>query len=311
MAVIPCLQTLSAADLDGLIAELKQHGSTELVLTGPRFWLATNPKHWPDDLRQAPVVYQLQEFIPNLVQRLAALTRLTSLDLVGNGIVDLKPLLALKNLYSLGLQHTKVQDLAPLKPLLEAGLEARWVEYGEDGINVYGCPLVHPPPEIVQQGHEAVLNYLREIEAQGEDHLYEAKLLLLSEPSADKTSLLRRLYQPALPMPLEEETTKGIDIHHHEFSGQRGQSFRLNVWDFGGQPIDHATHQFFLTKRSLYVLLDDTRSNNRSVHDEGFKNWLEMIETLSEASPVLIFQNEKAGRSKSIDEPASKGVSRM
>jgi hypothetical protein len=152
-----------------------------------------------------------------------------------------------------------------------------------------------------------VLNYLREIEAQGEDYLYEAKLLLLGEGSAGKTSLLRRLYQPALPLPQEEETTKGIDIHHHEFSGQQGQPFRLNVWDFGGQQIYHATHQFFLTKRSLYILVDDTRTNNRSVHDEGFKNWLEMIETLSEASPVLIFQNEKAGRSKSIDEAGIKG----
>jgi hypothetical protein len=43
------------------------------------------------------------------------------------------------------------------------------------------------------------------------------------------------------------------------------------------------------------------------VHDEGFKYWLEVIEALSERSPVLIFQNEKAGRSKTIDEAGIKG----
>jgi len=95
--------------------------------------------------------------------------------------------------------------------------------------------------------------------------------LILGEGSAGKTSLLRRLYQQELPLPKEEETTKGIDIHRHEFVTQQGHPFRLNVWDFGGQHIYHATHQFLLTKRSLYALVDDTRSNNRSVHNEGFK----------------------------------------
>jgi len=79
------------------------------------------------------------------------------------------------------------------------------------------------------------------------------------------------------------------------------------VWDFGGQEIYHATHQFFLTKRSLYILLDDTRKDNKTVQDEGFKYWLEVIDQLSEHSPVLIFQNEKGGRSKTIDEAGIKG----
>ncbi|WP_347242416.1 hypothetical protein [Nostoc sp. FACHB-888] len=32
---------------------------------------------------------------------------------------------------------------------------------------------------------------------------------------------------------------------------QNGREFRVNIWDFGGQEIYHATHQFFLTRRSL------------------------------------------------------------
>jgi GTPase SAR1 family protein len=108
-------------------------------------------------------------------------------------------------------------------------------------------------------------------------------------------------------MPKEEESTKGIDIHRHTFTNAAERPFHLNVWDFGGQQIYHATHQFFLTKRSLYILVDDTRNNSQAVQDDGFKYWLELIEALSEGSPVLIFQNEKAGRSKSIDEAGIKG----
>ena len=169
-----------------------------------------------------------------------------------------------------------------------------------------GCPLVHPSPEVIQQGHEAVLNYFREIEAQGVDHLYEAKVLFIGGGGAGKTSLVRRLYQPDQPLPSEDETTRGIEIHRHDFQSSGKRTFRLNIWDFGGQQIYHATHQFFFTKNSLYVLVDDTRKNDRSAQDDGFKYWLEVVEVLSGHSPVLIFQNEKGGRSKQIDEAGIK-----
>lgn len=157
--------------------------------------------------------------------------------------------------------------------------------------------------EIANQGNEAILNYFRERDLGDVDHLYEAKLLILGEGGAGKTSLLRRLYQPGQPLPTEQETTRGIAIYRHDFSLKNGRRFRLNVWDFGGQEIYHATHQFFLTRRSLYLLLDDTRKDHKSVSDEGFKYWLELIDLFGGHSPVLIFQNEKGGRTKAIDLP--------
>jgi len=239
---------------------------------------------------------------------LAALKNLASLDLSSNPVVETASFATLRLLTYLNLRETKVQDLSPLQTLLKRGLEAKWEEiWSDNGINVYNCPLIHPPPEIVKQGQAAVLNYLREIEAQGEDHLYEAKVLILGDGGAGKTTLLRRLYQTDQPIPAEEESTKGIDIYRHTFTNAADRSFHLNVWDFGGQQIYHATHQFFLTKRSLYILVDDTRNSSQAVQDDGFKYWLELIEALSEGSPVLIFQNEKAGRSKSIDTDGIKG----
>jgi hypothetical protein len=115
------------------------------------------------------------------------------------------------------------------------------------------------------------------------------------------------LYRPDLPLPSELDTTKGIEIHRHEFLTKNGRTFRLNIWDFGGQEIYHATHQFFLTHRSLYLLLDDTRKDHKSVSDDGFKYWLDLIDLLGGQSPVLIFQNEKGGRSKAIDIAGIKG----
>ena len=235
--------------------------------------------------------------------------RLTRLSIRSNmDVRDIGPLADLPALRHLNVAKTSVSDLEPFAERIADGWPVRWQRYGsEDGLYVEDCPLVRPTVEIAQQGPEAVRNYFRELAAQGEDFLYEAKVLILGEGGAGKTSLLRRLYQPDLELPREEETTRGIDIHRQDFVGNHGRPFRLNVWDFGGQQIYHATHQFFLTKNSLYLLVDDTRNDDTTIHHEGFKFWLEVVETLSESSPLLIFQNEKGDRSKAIDQAGIQG----
>lgn len=244
----------------------------------------------------------------NPLMHLVTLTKLARLFVRDTGITSIAPLSDLPCLRLVDISDTSVSDLSPLRKLLESGIAAKWENVGwRDGIYVKNCPLIHPPPEIVQQGHEAVLNYFREIDAQGTATLLEAKVLIVGEGRAGKTSLLRRLYQPDRPLPSEDETTRGIDIYLYHFQLSDGRTFRLNVWDFGGQQIYHATHQFFLTKNSLYILLDDTTKDAQSVTDENFRYWLEVIDLLSKHSPVLIFQNEKGGRSKAIDIQGIKG----
>ncbi len=245
---------------------------------------------------------------------IASLINLQVLDVSNTKVSDLHPLTSLKHLQMLDISNTEVSDISPLKPLINSKLPILW-DFGSwkgNGIYAKKCPLSEIPREIVEQGDAAIANYFHEKQAQGVDHIYEAKLLLVGEGGAGKTSLLRRLYQSELPLPEENETTKGIAIYRHEFEVRdtrypNGRIFRLNVWDFGGQEIYHATHQFFLTQRSLYILLDDTRKDHKTLLDEGFKYWLEAVDFLSSHSPVLIFQNEKGGRSKSIDLAGIKG----
>jgi internalin A len=237
---------------------------------------------------------------------LAGLANLQELDVWDTAVADLSPLAGLKNLKRVHAIWTQVADLSPLLPMIRQGIPVKWDQF-DDGICVEDCPLANPPAEIVRQGNAAILNYFDEKEIQGVDHLYEAKLLIVGEGRAGKTTLMRRLFQPDKPMPNEADTTKGIDIHLHEFKLGNGRNFRLNVWDFGGQEIYHATHQFFLTKRSLYVLVDDASKDYKTVQDEGFKYWLEVVDRLSDHSRVLIFQNEKGGRSKTIDLAGIKG----
>jgi internalin A len=232
---------------------------------------------------------------------LSALSKLQILHLGGTPITDLTPLSSLPALQRLDLRNTFTSDLSPLLDHIRRGLTVKQEFSLSEGIYVAGAPLAVPPPEIVRQGSEAMLNYFAERAVGDVDHLYEAKLLILGDGEAGKTSLLRRLYQPDQPLPRVNETTKGIGIYRHQFKLRNGQTFRLNVWDFGGQEIYRATHQFFLTRRSLYVLVDDTGKDHKTALDKGFKEWLDLIDVLGGHSPTLIFQNEKGDRTKQID----------
>ena len=132
--------------------------------------------------------------------------------------------------------------------------------------------------------------------------LYEAKLLIIGEGGAGKTSLAKKIEDENYKLKPEEKSTEGIDVIQWKFTQPNGKEFRVNIWDFGGQEIYHQTHQFFLTKRSLYVLVADTRRENTD-----FYWWMKVAELLSENSPILIIKNEKQNRQCEVNERQLRG----
>ena len=230
------------------------------------------------------------------VSPLSNLTNLSELSLSENRLSAVSSLSGLLNLKNLHLAFNQLSDISPLRELIEK-IGVEWTNNRSRGtISIAEAPLKIPPPEIVRQGKEAVLQYLEATE-QDASRFYEAKLLILGEGGVGKTTLYRKLQDGNADMPEAEDTTKGIEIHQLPFKMQGGEHyFTINLWDFGGQEIYHATHQFFLSKRSLYVLVSDTRKE-----DTDFNYWLQVIELLGGDSPVIIVQNEKGGRKKQID----------
>jgi internalin A len=145
--------------------------------------------------------------------------------------------------------------------------------------------LIDPPPEIAAQGTAAVLAYLAAKLEEGGREEWVSKLLVVGQGGVGKTALLRALRGE--PFIEGDAATKGIDIGALElpYPSRDGVAMQLTTWDFAGQEINHATHQFFLTNRSLFLLA----WNSRQGYGQGrIEYWLDTIHARAPESPVLI-----------------------
>lgn len=181
------------------------------------------------------------------------LINLETLDLSGNSISDLWPLESLTRLKTLDLSDNKISDLSSLLPLIKKGILEVSIRPNDivGKINLHKNPLEVPPIEIVKQGNKAILQYFDEIFKDGKDYLYEAKLIIVGEGESGKTTLAWKIKDIDSVLPeIGNDRTRGIDIHTIEINNihPTKKPFQIHVWDFGGQEIYHATHQFFLTK---------------------------------------------------------------
>ena len=117
--------------------------------------------------------------------------------------------------------------------------------------------------------------------------LNEAKLILVGRGAVGKTSIINRVVHNTFSD--KEAKTEGINITEWDLLLNEEENVRLNIWDFGGQEIMHATHQFFLTKRSLYLLVINGRDGGE---DSDAEYWLKLIESFGEESPIIIVLNK-------------------
>lgn len=213
-------------------------------------------------------------------QKIAAmlpLERLEALNLRNNALTSLPGLEKMPNLRYLDLSDNQLTEFVLPEGL--AALEHLWLQGNQN--------LTSPPPEVVRQGRFALRNYFTELAEQGSEVVYEAKMLILGDAGAGKTTLARKVENPDATPPKEvEDSTKGIEVKKIGLT-DTAPAFTMHIWDFGGQEVYHATHRFFLTKKSLYVLLCDGRK------EEQFDYWLQMQEIYGQDSRLLLVVNQK------------------
>ncbi|CAK8716701.1 hypothetical protein GCAAIG_06105 [Candidatus Electronema halotolerans] len=246
------------------------------------------------------------------VSSLKELYHLKTLNLSSNQISDISFLKDIVHLQWLNLSFNKIKDISFLKNLIQLQTLNLWnnqiirlpewitelfpeivcSDYFEVyKINVGNNPLTHPPPEIINQGREAIRAYFRSFEKSEAVKLHESKVLLVGDGKAGKTSLLKQFQ--GLDFDEHESQTHGINVQPLSGSEIAGfanpdQDCRLHFWDFGGQEIMHALHRFFMSNRSLYILVLDSRDDT----GRCCWRWLRHIEKYGGQSPLIVAMNK-------------------
>jgi internalin A len=205
----------------------------------------------------------------------------------------------LQHLKCLDISHNLV-DCIPEKINILANLEELWFQDNElqelpeyilqntklKQIYCRNNPLIRPP----LFGNSNALDEHKKIYK----IINEAKVIVLGEGDVGKTCLTERILNGTFD---EQKRTKGISIKKWKTS-HNDNDLSLNFWDFGGQEIYHSTHQFFLTKRSLYVLVWNAR---KSKDYEHIYRWLNIIDAYSKNSPILIVMSKKSEMNDNIN----------
>ena len=248
----------------------------------------------PDSITQLSLLTRLDlssNQLSTLPESITQLSQLTKLYLNNNQLNILPESITQLNLLTrLDLSSNQLSILPSF--ITQLNLLAR--------LDLGGNPLQRPPIEIASRGLKAIKEYFETEKQEESSRLFEAKLLVVGEGGAGKTSLCNKILNAAYELQPENKdiSTEGIDILRHNFTLGDGTEVFVNLWDFGGQEIYHSTHQFFLTKRSLYALVTDSRKD-----DTDLRYWLNVQQLLAEDSPIIIIQNEKQDRIKDLNKP--------
>ena len=240
---------------------------------------------------------QITEFPPEI----GGLTSLTKLHLGANQLtilpVNLEKLTSLKvlklwynNLKTFPLEICELKNLTALSiPCNQFTTIPKEILTLKNltGLDLKGNPLPIPP-EILDRYDQPqkILNYYFQHVEKPKKPINEAKVIIVGQGAVGKTTLVKRLLEDEFN-PYETKTD-GIAIKQWHVKLDE-TDIRLNLWDFGGQEIMHATHQFFLTKRSLYLLVLDSRLDEQ---ENRVEYWLKMIQSFGGDSPILVVCNK-------------------
>jgi internalin A len=256
--ILPNNQLMELPEAIGNLANLRLLNLDENHLTGLPEAIG--------NLKNLQELYLHGNQLTALPETIGNLANLLTLDLGGNQLMALpKALQSLRKLRELNLRDNEALAISPEIISSKRGDISRSGEY------------------IVAADPDTILDYY----FRPRRPLNEARLILVGSGAVGKTSLINQLVHGSFNP--EESETQGVSITKWQPDFCGDDPPLLHVWDFAGQEINHQTHQFFLSRRSLYLLV----LNGRKGHEEAdAEYWLNLIRSFGGDSPVLIALNK-------------------
>ena len=163
-------------------------------------------------------------------------------------------------------------------------------------LNLSGLKDLNDPPKNLQKECRDCIRYLNS-KLRSARGFYRMKLMLIGYANRGKSTLVARLQGKEYG----DESMVGVDVSEWWYRPSIGRrAFHFSIWDFGGQEEYYATHQCFLSQRSLYLLLFNLLHGDKGV--EELRPWLNNIALRAPRTCVIIIgthldevQDEKRG----------------
>ena len=94
----------------------------------------------------------------------------------------------------------------------------------------------------------------------GTTNSWRLKVVVVGAVRAGKTSLIRGMIEEKPLLCPEDDRTKGVDVHMSTpVKASRMAQLEMVFWDFAGHSDYYSTHQLFLSKGALYLLVVDIK----------------------------------------------------
>ena len=152
-------------------------------------------------------------------------------------------------------------------------------------LNLNNLKDLHDPPRAVHGNAEHCIRYLRQ-KLQNVKPFYKMKLMLVGCAERGKTTLVAALEGRELECQ-DTSRTVGVDVSSWKYKPQFSKpKFHFSIWDFGGQKEYYSTHQCFLSRRSMYLLVFNLTDGDNGI--EEMKPWLNNIALRAPGSCVII-----------------------
>ena len=253
--------------------------------------------------------------ISALPDSIGNLTNLQSLYLNGTNISALPDSIGnLKNLQLLYLSETDISmlpdsigNLKNLRTLYLCSCHLQAIPYDvvtlglpfvideyssdKDCVNLTGVTLDEGDLQLFAQPQDVIEAYYRK-----QTQIRECKVIFLGDGGAGKTALIERITQgtftPETPPTDGIETTNWfMSVEMTKWEDLEGDApFILRFLDFGGQEIMHAAHRCFLTAHTIYVVVCDSRDDQKI--DDIAAYWLQSVNLFAPDCPVILALNK-------------------
>lgn len=142
------------------------------------------------------------------------------------------------------------------------------------------------PEEVCNNDPQQIISYIYKITFGNPKPLREAKLIFVGPGGVGKTSIVHRLINKDNEN-LDIRTSLDIEPWTH-----RDSNLKMHIWDFGGQLIFSSIHHYFLTRRSVYVLVMSTRIQDSMGEEKTASKWIDLIlNAVGEDISIIVVYN--------------------